>query len=172
MPYVTCPRCGVRTYTAGGLFWTDGCPNCGTRLRTKSDSRFERLDPAVVTCKLEPISRAPAQARRALDSLGPRIGEDSLDHLQLLVSELVTNSIKHGDLGDDSEILVDVFLEDGRVYAEVRDDGVGFTPRAQDVDPLRASGWGLWLLDKLSERWGIESSEGTMAWFEMAVDHG
>jgi two-component sensor histidine kinase len=108
-------------------------------------------------------------ARRALDHLGPSIGEDALDRLQLLVTELVTNSLKHGSLLDGDEIGMDVYVDGAAVYAEVHDNGVGFTPRPPNLDPIRSSGWGLWLLDQLTTRWGIENGAGTTAWFEMPV---
>jgi anti-sigma regulatory factor (Ser/Thr protein kinase) len=169
MPYVNCPRCGLRTYTAGGGLWAEPCPSCGTRLRS-STGRYElRRHPPTVARRLDPRPHAPEVARRALDPLLGTIGEDALDRLQLLVTELVTNSIKHGSLEEGDQIGLDVYLDDGAVYAEVHDSGVGFTPRQPNMDPFRNSGWGLWLLDRLTTRWGIENSAGTTAWFEMPV---
>jgi anti-sigma regulatory factor (Ser/Thr protein kinase) len=169
LPYVNCPRCGLRTYTAGGLVWPETCPRCGTRLRSATGRHEHRRRAPAVSRQLEPHPTAPATARRALDPLAPTIGEDALDKLQLLVTELVTNSLKHAALADGDRIRLDVYLEAARVYAEVHDNGVGFTPASPDLDPMRASGWGLWLLEKLSTRWGIDNSAGTTAWFEMSL---
>ena len=83
------------------------------------------------------------------------------------MTELVTNSVKHGELDGDQPIGVDVYLNGGTVYVEVHDDGVGFKPSSPNLDPTRASGWGLWLLDELTSRWGIDNAAGTTAWFEM-----
>jgi anti-sigma regulatory factor (Ser/Thr protein kinase) len=101
--------------------------------------------------------------------LAPRIGEDCLDRLQLLVTELVTNSLKHGGLEPSDRIGLDVYLGAETIYVEVHDTGVGFTPRQPDLNPLRSSGWGLWLLEELTTRWGIDNHAGTTAWFEMPV---
>ena len=169
MPYVNCPRCGLRTYTAGGSLWPEACPGCGTRLRPATGRHELRRQAPCVTRNLDAEPRAPALARRALDPLAPDIGEDALDRLQLLVTELVTNSLRHGSLRDEDLILLDVYLNGETVYTEVHDDGVGFTPAAPNLDPVRASGWGLWLLDHLTTRWGIENQAGTTAWFEMPV---
>ena len=42
------------------------------------------------------------------------------------------------------------------------------SPRAPDPDPTRASGWGLFLVDELADRWGVEPADpGTLIWFEI-----
>jgi two-component sensor histidine kinase len=168
VPYVNCPRCGLRTYTAGGLMWPETCPQCGTRLRTSAGRHHLRRNAPTISTLLDPDPRAPSEARRALDELAPMIGENVLDNLQLLVTELVTNSVKHAELDGGQAIGLNVYLDGTAVYVEVHDNGVGFTPSTPDLDPTRASGWGLWLLDELTTRWGIESAGGTTAWFEMA----
>jgi two-component sensor histidine kinase len=169
VPYVNCPRCGLRTYTAGGLVWPEPCPGCGTLLRSGAGRHELRSHRPTVARRLASDAGAPAGARRALDPLVGDIGDDALDRLQLLVTELVTNCLKHGSLPFDDEIAVDVYLNGGAVYAEVHDNGVGFTPRRPDLNPIRSSGWGLWLLDQLTTRWGIDNHAGTTAWFEMPV---
>jgi two-component sensor histidine kinase len=169
MPYVNCPRCGLRTYTAGGRTWPEPCPGCGTRLSTATGRYELRRNAPTITRRLDSDPDAPARARRALDPLVTTIGDDALDRLQLLVTELVTNSLKHGLLADGEQIALDVYIDEDAVYAEVHDSGVGFTPRQPNLDPFRSSGWGLWLLDRLTTRWGIENSAGTTAWFEMPV---
>jgi anti-sigma regulatory factor (Ser/Thr protein kinase) len=167
MPYVTCPRCGVRSYATNGLVSSESCPTCGSHLSVGASLRREERGAPVVSRRFSPTHLAPNQARRALDHLEPALGDEALDYVQLIVSELISNSIRHGHLSDDSEIALDVFVRDETVYGEVRDDGVGFTPRTPDMSPVRASGWGLWLMDRLASRWGIDGETGTTAWFEM-----
>lgn len=172
MPYVNCPRCGLRTYVAGGFTWREACPACGTRLSAPIGRyEFRRRSP-VVSMRIDPDALAPATARRALDGLGTKIGEDALDRLQLLVSELVSNAVKHGGLTAEDLIGLDVYLDGDALYTEVHDSGIGFAPSQPNLDPLRASGWGLWLLDQLATRWGIDGSAGTTAWFEMQFANG
>src|SRR4051794_33605609 len=86
MPYVNCPRCGLRTYTAGGRMWPEACPSCGTRLRTSAGRYEMRRHPPAVARLLDPEPHAPEAARRALDQLVATIGDDALDRLQLLVT--------------------------------------------------------------------------------------
>jgi hypothetical protein len=55
------------------------------------------------------------------------------------------------------------------VRVEVDDPGSGFEPRAPEPDPTKASGWGLYLVDELADRWGVGpgSRGGTRIWFEL-----
>src|SRR5262249_5687531 len=128
MPYVNCPRCGLRTYTAGGQYWLETCPNCGTRLIPTGGRHELRRHAPTGTERLDADPKAPAQARRALDALRASIGDQALENLQLLVSELVTNSVKHGSLGREDAIGLDVYLDGQNVYVEVHDTGSGFKP--------------------------------------------
>jgi anti-sigma regulatory factor (Ser/Thr protein kinase) len=120
-----------------------------------------------VDLRLSPGPRAPAEARR---SLGERLGEadsELLGKLKLLVSELITNSIRHGDLEEGDEIRVTVRKERDRIRVVVTDPGGGFTPPPPHADPRRTSGWGLYLVDRLADRWGIASNGETSVWFEV-----
>src|SRR5690349_19686164 len=85
---------------------------------------------------------APAQARDALDHLDPRLPDHVLPDLRLLVSELMTNSVKYGGEGPVKLVIT----RDGtRMRTEIVDQGVGFTPVARDGDLSRVGGWGLHL---------------------------
>jgi anti-sigma regulatory factor (Ser/Thr protein kinase) len=141
------------------------CPQCGTRLNFGALHR-EGARPAV-SRRVVFGEHAPHDARRALDPLGADLSCDALDRLQLLVSELVTNAVRHAGLTAGDEIALNVFVDPETLYVEVHDDGVGYTPDLPNPDPLRASGWGLWLLEALTDRWGIYNGGGTTAWFEM-----
>ena len=72
----------------------------------------------------------------------------------MLVSELVTNSLRHTG---SAEIELEVWSSDEVVRVDVSDRGAGF-----DVDgpprPGKASGWGLFMVDRLADRWGVETS--------------
>lgn len=85
----------------------------------------------------------------------------------LLVSELVSNAVLHGS-GDAIELSAD--LDDGRVRVEVYDDGGGFEPPPppREGEPVPA-GWGLYLVSRLADRWGVDGGRRTRVWFE--IDH-
>jgi len=69
----------------------------------------------------------------------------------VLVGELVTNAVKYGGEG---AIRLEVSADDGLVRGEIVDQAESFAPVARGDDPERVSGWGLHLVDHLSERWG------------------
>jgi len=122
---------------------------------------------AELTLDLPPTPESASAAREALTPLGERLGDGQLETVRLLVTELITNSVKHGDPGD-SPVQVTVTLTEGAVRVEVSDAGPGFEPPPRPDEPLESpSGWGLYLVDRLAHRWGIDTSEGSAVWFEL-----
>ncbi len=111
---------------------------------------------------------APASARRALRGLGRYVDEDSLSHTELLVSELVTNSVRHGRLGADDRICIAITVDDTVLRAEVADPGAGFDAGVASPRPDQTGGYGLFLLQQLAQRWGVCRDDGTRVWFELA----
>jgi anti-sigma regulatory factor (Ser/Thr protein kinase) len=114
-----------------------------------------------------PVSpEAASAARHALDDLGDAMSDARLRDVRLLVSEVVTNAVRHADLaaGDANELVVE--LNGGALRVEVHDPGGGFVPTAPAPDPTRPSGWGLYLVAELADRWGVDSDETTLVWFE------
>jgi len=94
-----------------------------------------------------------AQARRAVED--DDVPEDLLDDVRLVLSELVTNSLRHSDLRQGGWIGVRTLRRPGGVRVEVCDPGPGFPP----PPPLPRSsspfgGRGLLIVDRLASRWG------------------
>jgi anti-sigma regulatory factor (Ser/Thr protein kinase) len=108
---------------------------------------------------------AAAEARHAL--AGISLDDDRERDVRLLVSELVTNAVRHANLAPGDVILLVIDLEDSLLRVEVHDPGGGFIPRAPAPDPARPSGWGLYLVEELADRWGVDSDEQTLVWFEV-----
>jgi serine phosphatase RsbU (regulator of sigma subunit)/anti-sigma regulatory factor (Ser/Thr protein kinase) len=117
--------------------------------------------------------RAAGEARRLLDGLEEHVPADVLADARLLVSELVTNSVRHANLAEDSTIDVRAVAEpQRRIRVEVHDDGTGFDPSelaSLQADQSREAGWGLVLVERLASRWGIERGAGCTVWFEVSV---
>jgi anti-sigma regulatory factor (Ser/Thr protein kinase) len=109
---------------------------------------------------------AASEARHALDGLGDDLSGRMRD-VRLLVSELVTNAVRHANLDDGDVIGLVVELADHMLRVEVHDPGGGFVPSAPSPDPARPSGWGLYLVAELADRWGVDSDERTLVWFEL-----
>jgi anti-sigma regulatory factor (Ser/Thr protein kinase) len=120
--------------------------------------------PDSVTVDIQRDLRAPASARRVVDSLSGRVADDLLADVRLLVSELITNSVKYG-LKETVTLKLDVESRH-KLHVEVIDEGSGFVPVARSRPVTQAGGWGLHLVQTLSSRWGVH--EGlTHVWFEM-----
>lgn len=111
---------------------------------------------------------AVSAARRALDGFDSLLDAGVFYDASLCVSELVTNAVLHSDIGPQDELRLDVSIDDdGCLRVTVTDRGNGFDPpRPERGDE---SGWGLFIVDRLSHRWGVEREGGTRVWFEMGT---
>ena len=112
--------------------------------------------------------RAPGIARAAVSEQLDAAGIDgSLGQtIVLLVSEVVSNAVRHSSGPADSDIGFEAEISDRLVRVAVTDAGSGFTPRRRDPERL-GDGYGLYLLEKASTRWGVERDGGTTVWFEL-----
>lgn len=93
----------------------------------------------------------------------PKLAESA----RLLLSEVVTNAVRHGE-GPTVRVLLDI-AEEGSLRCEVVDEGEGFVPKARDKPSTEAGGWGLHLVETLSRRWGVREGS-THVWFELSGD--
>jgi anti-sigma regulatory factor (Ser/Thr protein kinase) len=121
----------------------------------------------VIDLKLRPTPGAVPDARRALDALDDHVSPQTLDDLRLLVSELVTNSVRHAGLAQSQAIELKVKLLPETVRVEVNDQGSGFQPTPRTAQSDDQSGWGLYLVSRLADRWGVTSDGATRVWFEL-----
>jgi len=110
---------------------------------------------------------AASEARHALDEVAADLSAGQLRDVRLLVSELVTNAVRHAELAAGDAIRLVVDAADHTLRVEVHDPGTGFVPSEPEPDPARASGWGLYLVAELADRWGVDSGEHTRVWFEL-----
>jgi anti-sigma regulatory factor (Ser/Thr protein kinase) len=120
------------------------------------------LNAAQVEANLPHTEQAPGVARRVLAQGLPALTGEELDRAKLLVSELVTNAVVHGR----GEIVLRARLDDDRLLVEVIDEGCGFVPTVQELDPGGVGGRGLAVVDAAASRWGIHEGS-TRVWFEL-----
>jgi anti-sigma regulatory factor (Ser/Thr protein kinase) len=119
---------------------------------------------STITFDIPRDATAPHAARRAIEELTDRIAPDVVPDVKLLVSELITNSVKYGGNG---EVTLKVESDDPRkLRVEVIDQGVGFVPVARNRAATEVGGWGLHLVQTLSDRWGVYEGS-THVWFEI-----
>jgi len=113
---------------------------------------------------------APALARAQLtqrleDALAPA----RLEELRLLVTELVANSVRHGGVGEEGRVVVEVALDDERAHVVVSDTAGGAgKPRLRPPDLGGGGGFGLFLVDRVALAWGAEQGPSLRVWFELA----
>jgi anti-sigma regulatory factor (Ser/Thr protein kinase) len=110
---------------------------------------------------------APYAARQALEALSGRIDDELLETARLIVTELVTNSVHHAPPGEDGEVDMSVSPYPDCLRIEVIDGGNGFKPETPELSPVQTSGWGLWLVEQLTDRWGIDHHHSTRVWCEI-----
>jgi two-component sensor histidine kinase len=107
-----------------------------------------------------------------VNSLADRLPGDVVDELELLVTELVTNSIRHASFDSGESVSIRVARPDSdRVVVSVCDPGGATLPHRSDlIDLEQTGGRGLLLVDLMAERWGVQSGSKTCVWFELVLD--
>ena len=125
------------------------------------------MDPLEVT--LAAGLDAPAVARAAVtDWLAGHVSGAMLTDAQLLVSELVANSVRHSGAAADAVLAVRAHVSDEGLVLEVHDQGTGGSIRRRAPDMHAGGGFGLNIIQTLSRRWGVNRDAGTRVWFELA----
>jgi anti-sigma regulatory factor (Ser/Thr protein kinase) len=120
---------------------------------------------AGVTLQLQGNPEAAAHARRALAKLPGDIDPPLMETLRLLVTELVTNAVQHARA---ESVVLKVFVGRKAVWTEVTDGGPGFDPARTGRPRQDRSGWGLFLVERLAHRWGVNhDGRATKVWFEL-----
>jgi len=110
----------------------------------------------------EPTSVARARTQ-VCEAMAPDLQDEQVETLRLLVSELVTNAVRHGHHGDDP---VEVHAHwNAEVRVEVVDHGDGFQPTPRFGRSDEPGGFGLFLVGRLADQWGVETTDGTTVWF-------
>lgn len=118
------------------------------------------------------VPRAPTSARASLATLEPFVSDKLLAGLRLLITELMTNCIRHAGVDEQSAMGLSIHLSQEKLRGVVSDSGPGFE-RPDVVAPHadKPGGFGLVILDSISDRWGLARDELFRVWFEVDV-HG
>jgi anti-sigma regulatory factor (Ser/Thr protein kinase) len=122
---------------------------------------------AQLTVTVPASADAGVALRRAVRSLDRYYGPETAEDLELLVTELATNGVKHAELATDgNRITLDARIDPHRLRVEVRDRGdqwlePSFRERSEP------GGWGLVLVNGIAQRWGVKRDPTTTVWFEL-----
>jgi serine/threonine-protein kinase RsbW len=104
-------------------------------------------------------------ARRFATGVLKGVSSDTREAVELMVSELATNCIRHTD----SAFELTIIRRGTEIRVEAR-DRAGGTPTMRSPEPTDPSGRGLKIIDMLSAGWGVssDSGEGKTVWFTIA----
>ena len=125
-----------------------------------------------IELSLPPAPTAATRARSEVTArLASRVDPRPLEDVRLLVTELITNALRHGSLRAGDRVSLRAAVDGDVVRIEVRDPG-----RDGDVAPrkpgLTGGGYGLQLVKLLARRWGVERDGGTLVWCEVPAGVG
>jgi anti-sigma regulatory factor (Ser/Thr protein kinase) len=133
------------------------------------DSRARAVRPvggAVDVCFAAVPEAAPAARSAVVDALKGHVDSRVLADAELLVSELVTNSVQHAGLTAGDLVRVAAAVSDGVVRLEVDNPGSTGTIAAREPD-LKGGGFGLVLVEALAHAWGVSRDDHTRVWAEL-----
>jgi serine/threonine-protein kinase RsbW len=126
-----------------------------------------RVDPFEVTLASGPA--APGAARAAVTAwIAGHISQTMLIDAQLLVGELVANSVRHADAPAPAIVSVRARVQDRVLHLEVEDRGRNGVVARREPDLQEGGGFGLNIVDELSRRWGVSRDAGTRVWADLA----
>jgi anti-sigma regulatory factor (Ser/Thr protein kinase) len=111
---------------------------------------------------------AASVARRALLAGNGALPGSIRDDVVLLVTELVTNAVRHAGAGPERPLQVRLLHRPRCVVVAVADEGPGFTWDPKASAGSESGGWGLFLVDQIADRWGVErTTSGSCVWAEI-----
>lgn len=112
--------------------------------------------------------RSVPAARRFASGLLSDAPQELRETVELLVSELSTNCIRHVN----ASFELSIERSGDSVHVEVRDQGSG-RPAMRSPSPEDVSGRGLRIVDLLAARWGVryDADAGKTVWFTLTASH-
>ena len=115
--------------------------------------------------RLQPTPAAAALARRHVAAAcHGRLTPEAEEAARLLVSELVTNCVRHAH----TAITLVIDCDDARIAVAVGDDADG-VPVVREPDEHALGGRGLQLVDAMAGEWGVQRRPdgGKVVWFRL-----
>lgn len=115
-----------------------------------------------------PHPRSLRIVRQAVNGLGEIYGDEVVNTLAVIYSELVTNAIRHAGVRHGEKLKVELEVGPEMIRGCVTDSGAGFDPATVPARrPGQEGGFGLRIVDRLAARWGVRRNGQTQVWFEL-----
>lgn len=145
----------------------DGASRLVARAQAAAPARQNGNDgPTRLSLRLAADPRSARRVRAALQVFEGDMTPDELAVLALVVTELVTNSVRHG--GSDC-VYVELCVGEGLLHGSIVDHGTGFEPALpQEWPPDARGGLGLVIVERTARRWGT-TDDGRRIWFELGL---
>jgi len=113
--------------------------------------------------------------RQVVERLSLGLPAELHEDLRLLVSEMMTNAVRHGTPTGEcpgATIRIRIGVEHQLLRVEVHDQGSGFEPLKRGPASDLGSGWGVHFVNELAAHWGTgRGPDGWVVWFELSVPH-
>jgi serine/threonine-protein kinase RsbW len=108
----------------------------------------------------------PEARRIARELASPMLSEEQAARLDMAVTEVVSNAVRHSGAGED--VVLAVTPKSDYLCVRVTDSGGGLVPRPGAMSTEPGAGYGLFLVEQLTRRWGMTRENGkTRVWFEL-----
>jgi anti-sigma regulatory factor (Ser/Thr protein kinase) len=134
-------------------------------MATRTRRGVERHGQDGLSMSLGRSPEAAAEARRAIAQLRADLDPPLMETLRLLVTELITNSVRHTAADC---VTLKVAVGKSAVLTEVADTGPGLDPECVERAGADDTGWGLFLVQRLATAWGVKhDGPAKRVWFEL-----
>ena len=129
-----------------------------------------QIGPAIygdVVHRFAPEPASVPEARRLTREFADDLMQgEQANKLDMAVTEVFSNAVRHS--GSQDEILLALTQKDGFLCVRVSDGGTGLVPRPGAMTTEPGAGYGLFLVEQLTRRWGMTREDGrTRVWFEL-----
>lgn len=115
--------------------------------------------------RLRGLPQAAGAARRALRDWESHFEPDVFYDLSLCVSELVTSIVERGEPAGADQNELGIWRSDALIRAEIREPGSHVVVRKPAA--MVPGDWGMFIVDRVADRWGVDRSDGTLVWCEI-----
>jgi anti-sigma regulatory factor (Ser/Thr protein kinase) len=128
---------------------------------------------ASISMRIPGGTGAPLRARTSvLSRIGGQLTETAAADAGLIVSELVTNSVLHANVGPQQTLTVECATLPDRLRITVTDPGSRLEPHLRPSGRGADGGYGLAIVAALSLAWGVvrDTVGTTSVWCELPLD--
>lgn len=122
---------------------------------------------SAIVCDLPPVAASVPEARRICGEFAEGLMDGAqISNLSVAITEVFSNAVRHSASSDD--VRLTLTQKDGYLCVRVIDGGNGLVPRPGAMSTEPGAGFGLFLVEQLTRRWGVTREDGkTRVWFEI-----